>query len=104
MPEVMAMGQISIVDLTDTPGVSLTLTSNTAQTQIYDPNTNTFAPDWSTNNLTITPVVVVNGTQLDNTSSALSFTWKRAAGGGDPTNLITGESVTSGVLTVSANV
>lgn len=104
MPEVVAMGQISIVDLTDTPAVSLGLTCNTPQTQIFDPNTNTFAPDWSSTHLTITPVVAVNGAQLDNNSSVLSFTWKRASGGGDPANLIAGESVSNGVLTVSANV
>lgn len=63
MPDVVALGQISIVDLTDTPSITMSLTCNVPQTQIYDPNINTIVPDWNAEAMKITPVVSIGNSQ-----------------------------------------
>ena len=102
---IIATGQISIVDLTDGKSLSCYITSNLPKTQILDPNHGgTVNPDWSsTPKLILTPVVFANQTALALNATGLTVTWKRKEGAGAEAVLATGEAVSSGVLTVSAN-
>lgn len=102
---IIATGQISIVDLSDGKSLSCYITSNLPKTQILDPNPGgAVNPDWSgTPKLTLTPVVFANQTALALNATGLSITWKRKEGAGGEAALATGEAVSGGILTVSAN-
>lgn len=102
---IIATGQISIVDLTDGKSLSCYITSNLPKTQILDPNPGgTVNPNWAgTPKLILTPVVFANQTALALTAAGVTITWKRKEGAGAEAALTTGEAVSSGVLTVSAN-
>ncbi len=102
---IIATGQISIVDLSDGKSLSCYITSNLPKTQILDPNPGgAVNPDWSgTPKLTLTPVVFANQTALALNATGLSITWKRKEGAGSEAALATGEAVSGGILTVSAN-
>ena len=102
---IIATGQISIVDLTDGKSLSCYITSNLPKTQILDPNPGgAVNPDWSgTPKLTLTPVVFANQTALALNATGLSITWKRKEGAGNEAALATGEALSGGILTVSAN-
>lgn len=81
------------------------LTSNLPNSVIYDPNQSggSYVPDWSVNNLIITPVVTYNGQPISLTATGMVVTFQRKEGSGSASVLTTGETVTNGVLTVSAN-
>ena len=99
-----AYGEISIIDMTDSRKLSAYLTSNQPNTVIYDPNSSVqYSPDWSKNNLVLTPVLFLDNDSLGLTESCVSIEWERQAGSGNASPLITGESVKNGVLTVSNN-
>ena len=102
---IIATGQISIVDLTDGKSLSCYITSNLPKTQIKDPNPGgSINPDWSgTPKLILTPVIFANQTALALNATGLTITWKRKEGSGGEAALASGESVSGGVLTVSAN-
>ena len=102
---ILATGQISIVDLSDGKSLSCYITSNLPKTQIYDPNPGGgVSPDWSgTPSLTLTPVIFANQTALALDAAGLTIAWKRREGAGGETALTDGETVSGGVLTVSAN-
>ena len=104
MAKVRATGTITIRNVTDIGKLSAYLTSSQPLMVSYDPNTtNHYTPDWGTSNLVLTPVIFFNDQQLALTASGLTVTWQRQVGSGEITNLITGESVSNGVLTVSKN-
>lgn len=65
----IARGQITIVDLNDAVAINSMLTTNVGLTQLYNKDTKTYTPNWSTGSfLVITPEVFVAGT----TSSVMS--------------------------------
>lgn len=102
---IQAFSSVSVVDLTDVGVINFYLTSNLPLSVIYDPNQNngTYSPNWGTSNLAITPVISYNGSSLSRTATGLTVTFTRKEGSGTATALTTGETVASGVLTVSAN-
>lgn len=103
---VKAFSSVSVIDYTDIGNIQLYLTSNQPTTVIYDPNTTgtaAYSPNWASSNLKVTPVITYNGTNLALTTSGLEITFKRKVGSATATDLITGEAVSSGILTVSAN-
>ena len=100
---VLATGTKTILDLTDGGSLTAYLTTNQPQVQIFNGNTNTYSPDWTSSNVVITPVIYMNNTSVSLTDSALSITWKRREGNGTPTSLTSGESVSNNVLTVNQN-
>lgn len=63
--EIIARGQISIIDLNDAKSLNMYLKSNQPTTQIFNTDNNSFVPDWSKNNLVITPELYVSGTTTD---------------------------------------
>ena len=102
---IIATGQISIVDLTDGKSLSCYITSNLPKTQILDPNPGgVVSPNWAgTPKLILTPVVFANQTALALTAAGVTVTWKRKEGAGAEAALTTGEAISNGILTVSAN-
>ena len=108
MSQAVAYGSISIVDLTDLGEFSVQPMSDKPLAVIYDPDSNSFTPNWGTNNLTITPSVYYAGQELTLGSTGLTITWQRQEGSDPYTNLTTGETVMTssgnqGKLKVSAN-
>ena len=110
MPNIKAYGQVSVRDYTDIGQIMMYLQSTQPLSVVYDPNQNSYIPDWSTQNneLEITPVVQYNGTTLNLAScinnATLSVTFTKREGSGavsalDPNS----ETVTDGVLTVNQN-
>ena len=79
------------------------LTSSQPLTVTYDPNTLTYTPDWGTSNLVLTPVIQYNGTSLPLNSQGLTITYKRKDGSSAAEDPASGETVSGGILTVSAN-
>lgn len=105
MATVLTSSQQTFVDITDQRKLSAYITSNLPKTQSEDPNVlpHTYAPDWASTNLTLTPVVFLDQSNLALTASGLSVSWKRKDGTGAETALASGESVSGGILTVNAN-
>lgn len=104
MGALKAIGEISIIDMTDTRKLSAYLTSNQPNFVIYDPNSSTqYSPNWATSNLTLTPVIFLDNDALTLSDSSIGISWQRQAGSGTPTDLIAGEKVSGGILTVSNN-
>ena len=103
MANIKACGQIVFTDLTDVGTIQAYITSNQALQILYDPNQNIYTPDWSTNNLVLTPVITFNGNNIPLGSTGLEITWTRRAGSLAESGLQTGETVSNGVLTVSSN-
>ena len=99
-----AIGEISIIDMTDSRKLSAYLTSNQPNVVIYDPNSSTqYSPNWATNNLVLTPVLFLDNDSLGLNESCVGIEWERQAGSGSATTLITGEKASGGILTVSNN-
>ena len=108
MAEIKTYGSISIVDSTDGGQLSATIQSNQPLMVIHDPNNeNSYTPDWSKNNLKLTPIIYFSyageSKQLLPSESGVTITWKRKEGSGDLADLIAGESVSGGVLTAANN-
>lgn len=104
MAKIQAYSSVSVVDLTDVGSINLYCTSNQPTSVIYDPDQNSYTPNWSSSPyLVITPVISYNGASLSLTASGLTITYQRREGSGTATTLTTGETVSGGILTVSAN-
>lgn len=98
-----AYSSIQITDITDVKKLNSYLTSNQPNAVIYDPNQNTYSPNWSTTALVLTPVIFLNNDAVSLTDSCIKISWQRQLGSNSPTSLVTGETVTDGILTVSNN-
>ena len=103
MGNIQAFSSVSVIDLTDVGVINLYCTSNQPTSVIYDPNQNSYIPDWSSSNLVITPVISYNGTTLALNATGLVISYKRKEGSATAADLVTGETVSGGKLTVSAN-
>ena len=103
MPSAISFGTITITDLTDVGTLSVCPTGNLPDSVIYNPDQNTYTPNWANNNLVLTPIIYYGGTQLTAGDLGLTIAWTRQEGASAPTALTTGETVTNGILTVSAN-
>lgn len=106
MPTILTSSQQTFVDITDQRKLSAYITSNLPKTQSENPNVlpHTYAPNWSTTNLTLTPVVFLDQSSVALNSSGLTITWKRKDGSGAETALNSSEKVTNGILKVNSNV
>lgn len=102
-------GSISIIDSTDGGQLSVAPQSNLPLMVIEDPNNlnSMYTPDWSKTNLVITPMIHFTysgeNKQLTLPEPGLTVVWKRQEGSGAVGDLVTGESVNNGILTVSKN-
>lgn len=100
---IKAYGAVSIRDYTDLGQITTYLTSSQPTSVVYNPNTGTYIPNWGTSSLVVTPVIQYNGSSLSLTATGLTVTFTRKEGSSAATALTTGETVSNGVLTVSAN-
>lgn len=100
---IKATGQITLVDLSDSRQLSCYIACNVPKVQIYDPDANTYQPNWTNTNVILTPSLFLNQTGLPLTSSGLTIEWKRKEGTGSETALTTGETVSNGKLTIKQN-
>ena len=105
MANIKTFSSVSIRDYTDLGQIMMYLTSNQPTSVLYDPNHSTYNPNWGAqgSSLVITPVVQYNGSVLALNASGLVITYKRKEGSGAESDLTTGENVSGGILTVSAN-
>ena len=107
----MAYGSITIVDVTDIGELSVYPESNAPLSMVYDPNQNTYTPDWSTDNVELEPIVYYAGRHLTSSTIGLTVTWYRRDGietintdpTSNPSNLKDGETVVNNKLIISAN-
>ena len=78
MAKAKVFGSITITDVTDVGRLSVYLTSNQPQTVIENPNSETtsYTPDWSKNNLVLTPIIYFNDEQIQLPKTGLTVTWK----------------------------
>ena len=99
----LTSNQQTFIDLTDATQLEITIASNLPTVQIKDnsKDTVTYSPSWEETNLILTPTIFLNSKDI--TSVVSSITWQRQDGAASPVNLITGESVANGVLTVTTN-
>lgn len=100
----VAFGQITITDITDIGTLSVYPTSNQPITVIYNPDQNTYTPNWGNSNLVLSPVIYYGGAELTAASTGVTILWKRQVGSGEESTIITGEAIqTDGSLKVSSN-
>ena len=97
----ISYGSITIVDVTDIGQFSVYPRANASKTQIYNPDADSYMPDWETNNVIISPVTYYAGRNI---TALATYTWQRRNGGGAASALITGETVVGNTLEISENV
>lgn len=94
----IAYGQITIVDISDLGQLSVYPTSNQPYSVIYDPNAsgdNQYNPNWSENNLVLTPVIYYGNTQITASNSIVK--WYKD----NSTTAITSGANANGTLTIA---
>ena len=103
MATVLTSSQQTFVDITDQRKLSAYITSNLPKTQSENPNVlpHTYSPSWASTNLSLTPVIFLDQTNVALNSTGLTITWKRKDGTGAEAALTTGETAKNGILTVS---
>ena len=102
MTTAVSYGSITIVDLTDIGQFSVQPMANLPLSVIYDPDQNTFTPNWATSNLQITPSVYYAGNNIALGTNGLTITWERQEGVGSRGSLTTGESIiNNGILKIN---
>lgn len=83
MGNIVASGQITLVDLNDAKVLQLYVNSNQPKIQIFNPNgTTSYVPDWSVaaNNVILTPQMFVAGSNQDIiTDASVTIKWYDAA-------------------------
>lgn len=97
----VSYGSISIVDITDVGELSVYPKSNLPLSVIYNPDQNSFTPNWGTSNLILTPSIWYGGEQLLTTDNNVTVSWSRREGIGSIGNLTTGETISDGTIVVS---
>lgn len=80
-------GSITIVDITDVGEFSVYPKIQGSKNQIYNVDTNTPTPDWTTSNIIIDPVAYYGGTNVTN-ANGVTYTWTRRDGAGAETALV----------------
>lgn len=80
-------GSITIVDITDVGEFSVYPKIQGSKNQIYDVDTGTPTPDWSSSNIIIDPVAYYGGTNVT-TATGVTYAWTRRDGAGSETALI----------------
>lgn len=95
MNTITSYGSITIMEVSDAGQLSVYPTTNSPLSIIYNPDQNTFIPNWGVNNATITPVIFLNSSQIDGDAEGLTVEWKRREGIGELDDLTEDETVDS---------
>lgn len=72
---IVATGQLTLVDLSDTRSIQAFIASSQPFVQIYDKDSATYVPNWKLTPPTLTPSMYVSGSTADIIDSALSVEW-----------------------------
>lgn len=75
MSEIVASGNIVLVDLNDTKQLQMFLCSSQPKTQIFDVNNEKYSPDWEVNNPILTPQLFVAGSGENIINNIKSIKW-----------------------------
>lgn len=97
----VSYGSITLVDTTDVSELSVYPKGNLPQSIIYNPDQNSFTPNWSESNLILSPSIWYGGEQLSINDNNVTVTWSRREGIGSVDPLTTGETVSDGTLVIS---
>lgn len=104
----IAQGQFTIIDYNDALTLTGFINSNLSKTQMYNPDNGSYAPDWSTNNLVLTPSLFLAGSGNDIVASTEVQTVKWYEGTSTTAITTGGDYTLSGtkshILTVKGNV
>ena len=98
MPKIKS-NQITIIDNSTNVNLELFVSSNLPITQVLDTD-NVINPSWEDTPLVLTPTVYADNKQVFDAT----ISWQRRSGGGEYTDVINGESISNGVLTVNKNI
>lgn len=96
----VSYGSITLTDITDVSELSVYPKGNLPQSIIYNPDQNSFTPNWSESNLILSPSIWYGGEQLSTNDNNVTVTWSRREGIGSVDPLTTGETVSDGTLVV----
>lgn len=102
MATVMSTGQITLVDLTDSRPSSFYLQANNSKIQVYDVGSNTYTPNYETENLVITPFFFFGND--DCTDQLTGDNLRYTVNGNDVTTSFEGASQSGSKLTISKNI
>ncbi|AYP68263.1 tail protein [Bacillus phage vB_BcoS-136] len=72
---IVASGQLTLVDLNDSKQLQLFISSTQPKTQIFDPNNNTYNPNWTSNKPVLTPQLFIAGTSENIIAQAKTINW-----------------------------
>lgn len=94
--QTLTTNQVTFLDYTDNRKLEVYIASNLPQTQIYNPNTLTYSPDWSSTNLTLTADVFLDTETIE----PETITWfkRNMLGDEEPLN------ISSETITIDTNV
>ena len=102
-----AQGQFTIIDYNDALTLTGYIGSNLAKTQMYNPDNDTYNPDWSDTNLVLTPSLYVIGTTTDQITSSNVTSVKWYIGSSTTALTTSGNYALSGtkshILTIKGN-
>ena len=79
MSKTITSGGVTFMDLTDNRKLEAYITSNLPTTQIYNQNTKTYTPDWSTTNLQLSVDIFLDSTEVT-TDTKTSIVWYKRIG------------------------
>lgn len=94
MTNVLAQKTFTVKKIINGKTLTFTLKVDKALTQIYSRDTKSFAPDYTEQNLTITPMLLVSGLTGDQIANVSGFKWSvvKQDGTASATNLVDTES------------
>ena len=75
MANVLAQKTFTVKKIINGKTLTFTLKVDKALTQIYSRDTKSFAPDYTEQNLTITPMLLVSGLTGDQIANVSGFKW-----------------------------
>lgn len=80
MSKTITSGNITFIDNTDSQKIEVFVSSNLPTSQVYNPNSKTYSPDWTSKTLTLTPIVYM---ESENVTSDSTITWSKRYGSSD---------------------
>ena len=93
MSKTITSGGVAFIDLTDSRKLDAYITSNLPTTQIYNQNTKTYTPNWSSTNLKLSADIYLDS-KLVTSQSYTSIIWYQKIGTQTRTQVGTGSSLT----------
>ena len=104
MATMKSYGKIAITNITKVGTLAVTPTCNMPLVVVYNPDTNQYNPLWSQENkLIIKPIVMFDGTQLQNSAYTVEFKKQYGMDEEQEVSSSVGENVVNGSLEVSSN-